>query len=620
MAEEKDFQNGEPTKPVGDGLKNEAPRWLFDNIAEASKNARQIYFLYLGFLTYCALTIATTSDKRIFLDDQVNLPIINAPVPLKGFFILTPLIALSIFLYLQLYLHRLKSLIIELRTKYRPVNERRLYPWMINIAEASDRGKIGVLQRFTVKFSLWNSLPLVLIYIAFCFVKKHEAIWAYVVGGVPIIGALVSFWFWLNYEPGQWRNEPFSWKIIHSIPIVSIIAFEVFLLGFIIRWAGEGGRHEWIRPYICLDLSQENLVAKPEIVNEKPYWRILRQVHLEGARLTGAILTNADFRQAKIQHADLREAKLQRANLQEAILRNADLRGADLQHSILQGADLEEANFEGANLQHSTLQYAILQGATLREANLKNSIFKEADLRKAWFQLSDLQGANLEGANLDGAILLEAANINRPQIRAARNWPLAQYGPEFLKELGLPANHFENLIKRDFQGYELQEANLQGANLQGANLQKSGLQGANLREADLQNSNLREVELERANLYSANLSKANLQGANLRNASLYNADLSGARLTNVSFQQSDLSNTNLQGADLQGANLEGSNLQGANFKGANLSETDLREARNLTVELLFEVKTLFKAGLDKELKERIMKSHPNLFHEPKSGE
>ena len=58
--------------------------------------------------------------------------------------------------------------------------------------------------------------------------------------------------------------------------------------------------------------------------------------------------------------------------------------------------------------------------------------------------------------------------------------------------------------------------------------------------------------------------------------------------------------------NLQEANLKDASLQLADFSGANLSKTDLQganleEARNLTVEQLSMVKTLYKTKLDPNL-------------------
>ena len=82
--------------------------WLIDNIAECSKNARAIYLLYLGFLAYCTVTLFGVTDRQIVLDEGVRLPIINVDVALQGFFFLAPVVASVVFVYLQLYLQRLR--------------------------------------------------------------------------------------------------------------------------------------------------------------------------------------------------------------------------------------------------------------------------------------------------------------------------------------------------------------------------------------------------------------------------------------------------------------------------------------------------------------------------------
>jgi hypothetical protein len=64
--------------------------WLINNIAEASKNARQIYFIYIAFLVYSTLVVLTISDEHIVLNKSANLPIINLNISLDGFYILTP--------------------------------------------------------------------------------------------------------------------------------------------------------------------------------------------------------------------------------------------------------------------------------------------------------------------------------------------------------------------------------------------------------------------------------------------------------------------------------------------------------------------------------------------------
>src|SRR5262249_49674497 len=149
-------------EPTDHQDKPEAPSWLFENIAEASKHGRQIYLLYIGFLAYCMLTVVSTTDRRIILDEPAKLPIVNVEIPLLGFFLTAPFIAILIFIYFQVYLYRIRGLISDLQAQYAPIRKRRLYPWMINIACDPEPGIIGKIQTGVVKLSLWWSLPIVL--------------------------------------------------------------------------------------------------------------------------------------------------------------------------------------------------------------------------------------------------------------------------------------------------------------------------------------------------------------------------------------------------------------------------------------------------------------------------
>ena len=88
----------------------------------------------------------------------------------------------------------------------------------------------------------------------------------------------------------------------------------------------------------------------------------LCHVHMEGADLLKADLSNIDFHQAHLQWTDL-----SRANLSNAKLTRVNLQGANLSHANLQGADLFKAYLlEARNLTDQQLSTAKrLYGATM---------------------------------------------------------------------------------------------------------------------------------------------------------------------------------------------------------------------------------------------------------------
>ena len=165
--------------PAGNKRGEEPPPWLYDRISDASNNAGQVFTIYLGFLAYCALTVISTTDRQIILNERAHLPIINLEVPLNGFFWLAPIILLLSFGYLQLSLHRLNALTFYLGAKYSGVDSRRVYPWIMNIGKNPEPDIIGRLQVFTANFILWIPLPVILSLNALWYIKKHEPILSY---------------------------------------------------------------------------------------------------------------------------------------------------------------------------------------------------------------------------------------------------------------------------------------------------------------------------------------------------------------------------------------------------------------------------------------------------------
>jgi len=201
-----------------------------------------------------------------------------------------------------------------------------------------------------------------------------------------------------------------------------------------------------------------------------------------------------------------------------------------------------------------------LRGTNLREANFQGTNLKGANLKWAYLGGANFREANLQEVDLEDANLEEAVFVNA-----------------------------------DLTGAYLTGTYLRGANLVDARLKEVFLIGADLRKAFLDGVNLQE-----ASPVLANFERVNLSGANLEDADLMDANLDRTNLEDV-----NLSGANLEGAYLGDAHFEGANLKGANLKNANLEYAELKGAKNLAVDQLSEVKTLYKAELDPALEEKL---------------
>lgn len=436
-----------------------APDWLIENIAEASKNARKIYLLYIGLLAYCALTIVSTTDRQLVLNDVARLPIINVEVPLNGFFILSPLLMLFVFIYFQLYLNKLKRLCDELNADYSTGKPSRIYPWMLNFADELKSNFIGKVQRFIVNFSLWFAMPIVLLLNSLWYIKKHAPVLSYVVGMLPLIGTIIVILFWNYYEFGRGKcKAKKQLQLIRSstpksMLVIAVAVIEMVLLFIFIPFSFDGDVSDFIRPLLCVDLSYQKLVTEENVSYNTLHWVNLQGVHLEGADLTGAILKRADLKKAQLKKAWLLDAQLQgaeltRAQLDNAVLARAQLQGADLRQAQLDSAHLNDARLDSADLSWAKLQGAWLQGVNLQGGSLVGSQSQGINLSDA-----KLQGANLRNAKLDRACLDET-----------------------------------QLQRTNFGYAQLKNASLFGAKLNSANLSFAQLQGAELAGAQFDNA------------------------------------------------------------------------------------------------------------------------------------
>ena len=118
-----------------------------------------------------------------------------------------------------------------------------------------------------------------------------------------------------------------------------------------------------------------------------------RKVHAAGALLTRSSLGKANFTDATMPFINLTDASAEGANLEYTYLPYAD---AD--RVVLQNAELSRANWFGASLKGADLGGAS-SGASLALADLR-----DADLRKADLTNAVLFGAVMNGAKLDEAI------------------------------------------------------------------------------------------------------------------------------------------------------------------------------------------------------------------------
>lgn len=515
-------------------------------IDSASKHARVLYYIYIGFLLYLVITALSVKDIQLALGaSYISLPFINLSIPLETFFIVSVILAIALYINLMLYQYKLRSLVTELLKDYDERNidydKNKLFPWVTNTCGLAQRGIYGAVQSVFSAISFWLTLPAALFILSFIYVKKHDELISYVIVGLAFASLLSVFLFWIKFHKSEKSNE--VWDLMILFVVCGIITGGWYATCIMVPEIN-AGKYAWAN----LDLKNEILAVAPEGGggNDQYYW--------------------ADFEGANLNGADLRNTVLKQGNLTGAKLNNADLSNSDLSNSTLTGASLvntglRQSNLKGTDLSFADLSGADLKNARLEEANLYNTVLVNADLKQANLRDTDLEGANMDGAVLTNAILTRV---------------------------------------------DLHKASLKNADMESVNLEDSNLSQANLEGADLSRAYMRGAELKKSSLDKAHLVEADLSGSSFEDAKLRFTDLTGADLTDAKLNSADLEGASLTNAKLNGALLLGVGLRGASFTNTELNQTflyqaDLRNADGLTLDKLCGTGTLWEAKLDSEI-------------------
>jgi uncharacterized protein YjbI with pentapeptide repeats len=440
-----------------------SPKELLEEANGASVPASSAWLAFLFLLAYVVVTLAGVSHKALLLNSPVKLPIINADIPLVGFFQYAP--AMLLLVYLSLLVQH-----VILARKYRkftdaiapyeietgsqhPARERvqsyvfaqmlagpapnRITKFMMQLIVYVTFAIIPVitLLYFQIKFlpyhdvtiTYWHRIAILLAFamlILLIPIMQHvppkrkwhirvgpqeeawEASATQVVLVVILLPLIVGFSWLIATVPDEWIDRRLGFVAPASVKVGA--EDEAKLLNPLVRrlvydrlTSNKDKWRRWLLSYRVLIVEDTDLGTEGDA-----------KVVLRERNFRFALLNRSDLQRADLVWADLRAAqlwktlakgKLNDAQLQGAYLQEAQLQGAKLTSAALQGADLAKAQLQGAELNYAKLQGAGLRGVQLQGADLTGAALEGADLRGA-----QLQGANLEGAKFQGADLGKA--------------------------------------------------------------------------------------------------------------------------------------------------------------------------------------------------------------------
>jgi uncharacterized protein YjbI with pentapeptide repeats len=487
---------------------------LVSALNRSAERVQTLWFSFLTFMLYLAIATGTTTHRMLFLEEPLNLPVLNIKLPLLGFYVLTPVIFVVLHFYMLLNLVLLartaKSFEDALvrafpedgdaRENFRMRIENALFVQLLVGGRLEREGLNARLLSWMALITLALAPVALMLFLEVKFLPYHSRPITWLHRGLLALDLALVCTLWPGCRSGWgvrlWPKS--SWWLL---PVGVLSAASLAYAGVVATFPDEQmylatnwlhgsidldlstGRisshdrpkwYDWIAPINTLDVHGEDLIedAKLAHITEKNEAKnessAREQRWVATLPLAGRDLTGVDLSEADIRHVDFSDAILNRANL-----RYAWAEKARFDHAQLQGASLVTARLQGASLVTARLQGVSLVGAQLQGATLLS----------AQLQGADLSGARLQGASLDNAQL---------------------------------------------QGISLVGAQLQGADLSGAQLQNTWLDDAQLAGANLTAAQLQGAWLERVQLQGTLLNRAQLQGAWLAHVYVWRADARAA--------------------------------------------------------------------------------------------
>ena len=431
-------------------------------VEDASTVGVGLWVSYLFVLFYLLVAAGSVTHKDLFFETAVKLPFLGVDLPLKGFFVLGPLLFLIVHAYVLLHFAMLSGKVRAFDAELcRQINDidvpgarqvrtdlRRQLPSNIFVQFLAGPNEV---RDGTMGFFLWLialvSLVLgpvcLLMFFELQFLPYHNE-WISWWHRIAVGADLVLMWlFWPtivlldggadDYVSATQRiirlQRRLTWGLMWGIGGAAALLMVMFA-----TYPGERmdsvwwGRGLFSVPEPLPTVRRFLVGGWVNPASRKPESLWSNRLVLPGLDVVVHLkLDSEDKIKFLPETVSLRDRDLVDAVLIGAVLRKADFTGARLQGALLSEADLREAKMgctywleEGkanggtpdapicTQLQGASLDFAQLQGASLDGAQLQGASLFLAQLQGASLNDAKLQGASLDGVQLQGASLSDA--------------------------------------------------------------------------------------------------------------------------------------------------------------------------------------------------------------------
>ncbi len=251
----------------------------------SAERVQTLWFSFLTFMVYLAIAAGTTSHRMLFLESPLNLPVLNIPLPLLGFYILTPVIFVVFHFYMLLNLVLLartakafEDALVrafpedgEVRENFRMRIENTLFVQLLVGGRLEREGINAKLLSWMALITLALAPVALLLFLQIKFLPYHSEPITWWHRGLLALDLALVWTLWPGYRSGWgvrlWPKISW-WLVVPGIGSAAALAYAAMVATFpdedvfttLASWINHSVRSsELITPYrlVCLDRTGE---------------------------------------------------------------------------------------------------------------------------------------------------------------------------------------------------------------------------------------------------------------------------------------------------------------------------------------------------------------------------
>ncbi|KRQ07634.1 hypothetical protein AOQ73_12315 [Bradyrhizobium pachyrhizi] len=513
-------------------------------VNEAAKSVNSVWIAFISLCVYIFIATYSVTPATLFRDSTVRLPIFNADLPLKIYFLMAPVLIFAAHAYLivlakglsekiQAYedvLRQSRSMATKIAAGRRAVRARLDNSIISAAMSARYRDTLGGV---SIANGLIAGITMTVVPVALLLLTQliflpyqHEHVsWFHRI--LVLIDVAMCLWF-------LWPLTAHPFVLFGRILVLLFIGIAFTTSWFLAVFPGEWmyNKLEMHLPHAITDKLFEGSSDPVDYVMKGGVLPFANRLILPDdpklAEVAGAPSNGVSL---SLRGRNFRKAIFDRSNLVRV-----DFSAVDLEGASLRGARLEGAKFDCAGSQLVTFQgpAGSFDSTYKPEGNFVCTHLTGANLDYARLDRSSFDGAELYGARLIGTTVSNA-NFRRALLFGAQLRGAVGRGAVFSDARLIAADlSYAQLLAADFTF-----ASLQGARLFSSYLQVADFRGARMQGIGANSASLQGASFEQTFLHAASFSGARIEGASFREAALPNASLTCAAPFRTNFENAD---------------------------------------------------------------------------------